>query len=211
MGCTSEQGSDCEHWERPTFSATLSSYYIGKYEVTEGLWNAVMGESSYYKGENYPVDWVSWNSVQEFITKLNSLTGKKYRLPTEAEWEFAARGGRSSKGYKYSGSNTVGNVAWYSGNSSGSIRPVGTKAANELGIYDMSGNVAEWCSDWREYYTSTAKTNPTGPSSGDYRVIRGGSINPFELARDVRVSRRDWGRPDGGGVLPGFRLALSAN
>ena len=146
MGCTSEQGEVCWDHEKPAHQVTLSDFYIGKYEVTQEQWRAVMGNNpSHFTGdEHLPVENVLFNEVQEFITILNSLTGKKYRLPTEAEWEYAARGGRNSLGFMYSGSNTVGNVAWYSGNSNEKTHPVGTKTPNELGIYDMSGNVMEW-------------------------------------------------------------------
>ncbi|MDR0895749.1 MAG: SUMF1/EgtB/PvdO family nonheme iron enzyme [Prevotellaceae bacterium] len=158
---------------------TVSSFHIGKYEVTQGQWKAVMGDnpSGFKKGDNYPVENVSWNDVQGFLRKLNAATGKHYRLPTEAEWEYAARGGNYSRGCIYSGSNSVGNVAWYSDNSGSSSHPVGQKSPNELGIYDMSGNVWEWCSDWYGSYSTSAQTNPTGPSSGSNRVLRGGSWN----------------------------------
>ena len=140
MGATSEQGSDAYDWEKPAHSVTLSGYYIGKYEVTQELWKAVMGSNpSRFKGDNLPVEQVSWDDVQEFLRKLNAMTGKRYRLPTEAEWEFAARGGNSSRGYKYSGSNSLGSVAWYYDNSGSRTHAVGTKSPNELGIYDMSG------------------------------------------------------------------------
>ena len=131
--------------------------------------------SRYTGDDNLPVEQVSWKDVQEFIQKLNALTGKTYRLPTEAEWEYAARGGNQSQGYKYAGSNTVGDVAWHYGNSDHKTHPVGQKQPNELGLYDMSGNVWEWCQDWYGDYSSSAQTNPTGPSSGSYRVLRGGS------------------------------------
>ncbi|GBU22434.1 hypothetical protein R80B4_02594 [Fibrobacteres bacterium R8-0-B4] len=197
---------------------TLSSYYIGKYEVTQGLWRAVMGSSnnpSYFKkGDNYPVENVSWNTiVNEFIPALNRLTGKTYRLPTEAEWEYAARGGNKSGGYKYSGSNTLGSVGWYwdnipsqsSGNSGYGTQPVGGKNPNELGIYDMSGNVWEWVSDWYNYYSSSPTNNPTGPTSGSYRVFRGGSW--ISGARNCRVSFRS-GYPGYSDFDIGLRLVL---
>ena len=177
MGGTSEQGSDAESDEKPTHYVTLSSYYICKYEVTQALWRAVMGSNpSACKGNNMPVGNVSWNDCQTFINRLNSYTGRNFRLPTEAEWEFAARGGNYSRRYKYSGSNYLGDVAWYGGDYTGERpHPVGTKQANELGLYDMSGNVWEWCSDWYGSYSSYSQTNPTGPNSGVERVIRGGS------------------------------------
>ena len=176
MGATSEQGSDANADEKPTHSVTLSDYYIGKYEVTQAQWRAVMGSNPiYFTGNNLPVENVSWTDIQEFIQKLNKKTGKNFRLPTEAEWEYAARGGNQSKGYKYSGSNTLDDVAWYTRNSSSKTHPVGQKQPNELGVYDMTGNVLEWCQDWYGSYSSSSQTNPTGPSSGSGRVLRGGS------------------------------------
>jgi formylglycine-generating enzyme required for sulfatase activity len=211
MGCTSEQ-SDCDSDEKPTRRVTVRDFYIGKYEVTQKEWRDVMGSNpSSFKncGDDCPVESVSWNDVQEFIRKLNQKTGKKYRLPTEAEWEYAARGGSQSKGYKYSGSNNIDNVAWYTGNGGSKTNPVGRKQPNELGIYDMSGNVWEWVSDWygSNYYGSGVNNNPTGPSSGSYRVDRGGSW--FNFALICRVANRDYGHPDGRDSGLGFRLALS--
>ena len=195
MGATSEQGSDADSDEKPTHRVTLSSYYIGKYEVTQAEWRAVMGSNpSNFKGDNLPVENVSWNDCQTFISKLNSLTGKNFRLPTEAEWEFAARGGNNSRGYKYSGSNDIGSVAWYDGNSGSKTHSVGQKSPNELGLYDMTGNVWEWCQDWYGNYSSSSQTNPTGPVSGSYRVYRGGSW--VNLAGYCRVSNR-------GSITPG--------
>ena len=208
MGATSEQGSDAYNDEKPAHSVTLSSYYIGKTEVTQELWQAVMGSNpSNFKGDRKPVERVSWNDCQKFISKLNSLTGKKFRLPTEAEWEFAARGGIKSKGYKYSGSNTLADVAWNGDNSGYKTHDVGTKNPNELGLYDMSGNVWEWCNDWYGNYSSSPSNNPTGPGSGAFRVCRGGSWD--HGARYCRSSDR------GNGTLVnrinnlGLRLCLS--
>jgi len=209
MGCTSEQGNDCDSSEKPSHSVTLSSFYIGETEITQGQWKTVMGNNpSYYKGDNLPVTNVSWNDVQTFIKTLNSTTGKKYRLPTEAEWEYAARGGRSSNGYKYSGSNIINNVAWYDGNSGDKTHPVGTKQANELGIHDMSGNVFEWVNDRYGSYSINSATNPTGPSYGLFRVVRGGSIGETGVLY-CRVSSRDWSDPNDKYDDMGFRLALS--
>ena len=176
MGGTSEQGSDAYTDEKPTHNVTLSSYYICKYEVTQALWRAVMGSNpSKFKGDNLPVEQVSWNDCQTFINRLNSYTGRNFRLPTEAEWEFAARGGNYSRHYKYSGSNNLDDVAWYGDNSGDRTHHVGIKQANELGLYDMSGNVWEWCSDWYGSYSSYSQNDPTGPNSGSYRMRRGGS------------------------------------
>ena len=209
MGATSEQGSDAWDDEKPAHSVTLSGYYIGKYEVTQAQWKAVMGNNpSSFKGDNLPVESVSWNEVQEFIKKLNQMTGKSYRLPTEAEWEYAARGGNNSRGYKYSGSNNIGSVAWYYDNSGSTTHPVGSKSPNELGIYDMSGNVREWCQDrWASnYYSSSPQRNPQGSASGSDRVLRGGCWD--NDARNCRVSCRSYVSPYSGGYYLGFRLVL---
>ena len=227
MGCTSEQGGDCWGDETPTHQVTLSDFYIGKYEVTQGQWKAIMGNNPSYftRGDNYPVENVRWNDIvgtsgatmviknityyaNGFIYKLNQLTGRQYRLPTEAEWEYAARGGRSSNRYKYSGSNTVGNVAWYWDNSDSRTHAVGGKSANELGIYEMSGNVWEWCSDWWGNYSSNAQTDPTGPSTGSIRVFRGGGW--YDYARYARVSFRINYWPSYNYYNLGFRLAHSS-
>ena len=191
--------SDAYDREKPVHSVTVSGFSIGKYEVTQRLWKAVMGTNpSYNKGDNLPVENVSWNQVQEFIRKLNAMTGKHYRLPTEAEWEFAARGGNRSQGYIYSGSSNLSSVAWYYDNSGRKTHPVGTKAPNELGIYDMSGNVWEWTSDiWCTDYKS--------PRTGSYRVFRGGGW--FIIARYCRVSDRGSNAPDYCDYDLGFRLA----
>lgn len=190
MGGTAEQGSDVLNSELPTHSVTLSTYWIGQTEVTQELWSAVMGVNpSGHTGENLPVDKVSWDDCQEFIAKLNELTGMTFRLPTEAEWEYAARGGHSG-GTKYSGSDDINAVAWYSSNSSNTTHPVATKQPNGLGLYDMSGNILEWCADWYYGgYSAEAQTNPTGPETGSRRSLRGGSY-----AREAvycRVSERD--------------------
>lgn len=188
----------------------MSSFYIGKTEVTQALWKAVMGSNpSYFKGDNLPVECVSWNDCQVFIRKLNSLTGQNFRLPTEAEWEFACRGGNNSRGYKYSGSNYIDDVAWYDGNSGNKTHPVATKSPNELGIYDMSGNVWELCSDWHSCYISGAQTNPEGPYRGyigSRRVFRGGECS--DDARSCRSSHRGSNSPDYCFFGLGLRLSL---
>ena len=210
MGATPEQGSDVFDWEKPVHKVTLSSCYIGQTEVTQELWTAVMGSNpSWFKGEgaNLPVECVSWNDCQEFIEKLNAITGRCFRLPTEAEWEYAARGGNKSRGYKYSGGDDIDAVAWYSDNSGLKTHAVATKSANELGIYDMSGNVWEWCQDWYGGYSSAAQTNPTGPTSGSGRVYRGGSWNDY--AKFCRSSFRDYCGASFGNFIFGLRLALS--
>ena len=206
MGATSEQGSFVNIDERPAHEVTLNHYSIGESEVTQELWQAVMGRnpSNFIGNMQRPVEQVSWNECQTFIKKLNKLTGENFRLPTEAEWEFAARGGSVSKGYKYSGSNTIGDVAWFNKNSS-AVHVVKSKQPNELGIYDMSGNVWEWCADKYGSYTSSAQTAPTGSSSGSDRVIRGGSWGYDE--GNCRVSNRENCSPDSRGSSIGFRLA----
>ena len=207
MGATSEQGCDAYDWEKPVHSVTLSGYYIGKTEVTQALWKAVMGSNpSYFKGDDLPVECVSWDDCQEFIRKLNSLTGQHFRLPTEAEWEFACRGGNNSLGYKYSGSDNIDNVAWYCDNSGDETHPVATKSPNELGIHDMSGNVWEWCSDWYDKYSSGALTNPKGPESGSLCVRRGGCRS--YSARNCRSSFRHFNFPAHRYGSLGLRLAL---
>ena len=207
MGATSEQGSDAESDEEPAHQVTLSTYSIGETEVTQELWKAVMGSNpSRFKGDNLPVDMVSWNDCQTFISKLNQLTGRRFRLPTEAEWEYAARGGNKSLGYKYSGSNNIDDVAWYTNttNQKGT-RDVKTKQANELGLYDMSGNVWEWCQDRYGSYSRRSQTNPTGPASGYHRVSRGGCWGSG--AGCCRMAYRGHTTPDACSAQ-GLRLAL---
>ena len=207
MGATPEQENP-HQFEEPTHQVTLSSYYIGETEVTQELWKAVMGNNpSNFKGDNLPVENVSWEDSQTFIGKLNDLTGKRFRLPTEAEWEYAARGGKRSNHTQYSGSSNIDDVAWYSGNSGSKTHPVKTKKPNEFGLYDMSGNVNEWCQDWYGSYSSNAQTNPTGPDSGSYRVFRGGTWSIFGWF--CRSSFRGNSSPGYRGYGLGFRLALS--
>lgn len=207
MGETKEMENSDED-DEPVHQVTLTNdYYIGKYEVTQTLWQVVMGSNpSEIKGNNLPVETVSWDDCQEFILKLNRMTGRKFRLPTEAEWEYAARGGKKSRGYLYSGSSNIDDVAWY-GNNDDKTHQVGMKQANELGIYDMTGNVWEWCQDLYEEYSGLSQTNPTGAAIGDVFISRGGcsgidamSCRPIVrncYTSDVRL-----------GAL-GLRLALS--
>ena len=209
MGATAEQGSDAYTDEKPAHRVTLSDYFIGETEVTQALWQAVMGNNpSEFKGDNRPVENANWNDCQTFIRKLNSLTGKQFRLPTEAEWEYAARGGNKSRGYKYSGGNSLDAVGWYNENSGDATHEVKTKQPNELGIYDMSGNVCEWCNDWsgENYYAKSPASNPKGPSSGSYRIGRGGGWG-FEI-RSCRVAYRDGDKPDLHACGFGLRLAF---
>jgi len=209
MGCTEEQGDDCFDDENPSHQVTLSGFYIGKYQITQKEWIAAMVTNPSLKiGENLPVHEISWHNTQEYISILNAYTGKNYRLPTEAEWEYAARGGQKSEGYKYSGSNNFQEVAWCDYLSGGPF-DVGTKKPNELGIYDMSGNVAEWCNDWYSKYVDIIQTNPTGPETGTLRVIRGSTWCSSSSIRFLRVSARhkkgyNLAIQDGG-----FRLVLS--
>ena len=219
MGATGEQGDEDPYDdEKPAHRVTLSDYHIGQTEVTQELWQAVMGSNpSDFRGSKRPVECVSWDDCQRFINKLNSLTGERFCLPTEAEWEYAARGGQKSGGYKYSGSYILGNVAWYDDNACDGVgedspdygtHDVATKSPNELGIYDMSGNVWEWCQDWYdgEYYSRSPQMNPQGPSSGSHRVFRGGS---WSLpARGCRVAFRGSNTPDIRFIYLGLRLAL---
>lgn len=208
MGCTAEQGTDCWDDEKPAHQVTLSDYYISKYEVTQAQWKEVMGSNpSYFKDcDNCPVEYVNWSDAHFFIRELNKITGKNYRLPTEAEWEFAARGGTNSKRYKYSGSSNINEVGWYKENCDKRTHQVGQKKANELGIYDMTGNVWEWCLDWYGDYNSTLLTNPKGPTSGSYRVCRGGSW--FSSSERCKVSSRSNSKPSIKAEYLGFRLVL---
>lgn len=206
--------SEAEADEKPVHDVTLSSFYMGETEVTQALWQAVMGNNPcYFKGDNLPVEQVSWNDCQDFIQKLNELVSEQlpagwhFALPTEAQWEYAARGGNRKEGCKYSGSNTIGNVAWCWDNSNGRTHPVKGKNANGLGLYDMSGNVWEWCADWYGDYSSLAQAGPQGPSEGSIRVLRGGSWDGN--AGGCRVSNRYIiYYPDNCRDDYGFRLAL---
>lgn len=217
MGAQSKSSSqanydaDAYSDEEPVHSVTLSSFSIGVTEVSQKLWYVVMGSypsvsSTNGLGDDYPVYNISYDQAKQFITNLNSATGQTFRLPTEAEWEFAARGGNASDGYKYSGSNTVGSVGWYNGNASGKAHESATKTANELNLYDMTGNVWEWCSDWYGSYSLSSVTNPTGPSSGSARVIRGGGNS--DNAVDCRITVRSSATPSTKSTTIGFRLAM---
>lgn len=222
MGASREQGVDAESDEKPTHSVTLSTYYMGETEVTQALWQAVMGKSltqivkengwiTYGVGDNYPMYDISYEDCKTFVSKLNSLLstqlgGKRFALPTEAQWEYAARGGNKSQGYKYSGSNSLSAVAWYTDNSGGASHTVKMKQANELELYDMSGNVWEWCQDLYSSYSSSSQTNPTGSSSGSGLVIRGGGWG--SRARRCRVSDRNSFTPSYRYNDLGLRLCL---
>lgn len=206
--------SDAKIDEKPVHSVTLNDFYMGKFEVTQALWQAVMGNNnnpSQFIGDKLPVDNVSWEDCQKFIIELNKicvsqLGEKHFSLPTEAEWEYAARGGNKSGGFKYSGSNDIGDVAWYGINSGWKAHPVGTKQSNELGLYDMSGNVWEWCQDGHDSYSNGSHTDPIGPSTGLFFVYRGGGWS--SNARDCCVSYRGYGTLHRRCDFLGFRLSL---
>ncbi len=228
MGATAEQGEDGCDDEKPVRTIKLEGYHIGKYGVTQAQWRAVMGTtleeqrdkanpegSLYGEGDDYPMYYVSWEEAQAFCKKLSEKTGKKYVLPTEAQWEYAARGGSKSQHYKYAGSDDIEEVAWYEENSYalGKEHPdygthaVGTKKANELGIYDMSGNLYEFCSDWyASSYDENDTDNPQGPADGAFRVARGGSW--ADDAENCRVSFRNLDDSDDRGPDLGFRVAV---
>ncbi|MBQ0129210.1 MAG: formylglycine-generating enzyme family protein [bacterium] len=220
MGATVEQCNCAEDDEKPAHNVTLNDFYIGDTQVTQALWKAVMGREPYHdggwksvsgKGDEYPAYRISWNDCQSFINNLNNicssqLKGKKFAMPTEAEWEYAARGGQKSQGYKYSGSKNIGEVANYDNYRKGKTCLVAHKKPNELGLYDMSGNVEEWCADWKGNYSMAAQINPVGPKAGSYRVIRGGS---WEGKADFcRVSSRNGRLPEYSDFTIGLRLAL---
>lgn len=207
MGGTREQGEDAFEDEKPTHKVTLSTFSIGRYPITQDQWEAVMGNNpSHFKGEKLPVESVSWFDCQEFVKKLNEMTGRHFRLPTEAEWEYAARGGKKGKRYKYSGGNILMQVGWFNENSGGTSHDVGQKSPNELGLYDMSGNIWEWVQDWKGDFTSEEQINPTGPETGLERVCRGGGWNR-EIDR-ARVSYRGDDQPDLRYCSLGLRIAL---
>lgn len=219
MGCTSEQGGDCNSDESPSRYVTVNSFYMGMLEVTQSQWEKVMGTSIYQQknkanpdlpmcgtGADYPIYYVSWEEAKEFCRRLSQQTGKTYRLPTEAEWEYAARGGKKNEGTKYSGSNYLGSVAWYVDNSNDSTHPCGTKQADALGLYDTSGNVWEWCEDWYGNYVSYDTNNPKGATTGQYRVLRGGSWDSG--ASYFRVTFRGYSGPGGRSGNVGFRVVL---
>jgi formylglycine-generating enzyme required for sulfatase activity len=228
MGCTSDP-NDCFENEEPTHSVTLSDFYLGKWQVTQQLWKKVMGTTIsqqrnlldsiftfpfHGEGGLYPMYYINYMECEEFCEKLNQLLSKqlpegyKFALPSEAQWEYAARGGKKSKGYLYSGSDKIGNIAWYEELSNEQTHEVGTKKKNELGIYDMSGNLWEWCVDWfdGEYYNYSPSTDPTGPSYGYFRALRGGSWR--SIAQGCRTSCRYRSSPNERASNCGLRLAL---
>jgi formylglycine-generating enzyme required for sulfatase activity len=210
MGCMAMYEDFCHDNEKPAHTVTLSDFRIGKFEVTQEQWYALMdtNPSIYANCARCPVENVSYEDVMLFIGKLNRLTGKTFALPTEAEWEYAARGGSKSAGYPYSGGTDIESVAWHDENSRKTPTQVGSAKPNELGLYDMSGNVWEWCSDWfgAQYYSVSESINPKGPERGEYRVVRGGSWD--SNAADCRVTARRDLKPDARNAVTGFRLVL---
>lgn len=200
----SNEGGD---YDKAVHPVSLGNYHLSRFPITQEQWEALMGSNpSHFKGERNPVNYVSWNDCQQFIEKLNLLSGLDFRLPTEAEWEYAARGGKAFKGYTYSGSNDLDKVGWYAGNTNNKTHPVGEKAANELGLHDMSGNVWEWCSDWYvgEYYKKAPQSDPKGPGVGFFRVMRGGSFH--DDTGNCRVSLRYFNEPENRNHHVGFRV-----
>lgn len=194
--------------ESPVHRVSVDNYCIGKFEVTQAQWVAAMGSNpSLIQGDNLPVENVTWEQVQDFITLLNEKSGKEYRLPTEAEWEFAAKGGNKSENFKYSGYSVLGACGWYYSNSEATTHEVGSKYPNELGIFDMSGNVREWCSDWFDYYVSSEINNPQGSNYGSMKVNRGGSWSTPAI--NCRNTYRHTDFPYDAAQDLGFRLALS--
>ena len=212
MGCTHPRGEKHTYAdELPLHKVTVNSFYIGRFEVTQGLWKKVMGEnpSKWFGNDSLPVEQVSWNDVQIFIARLSQITGYRFRLPTEAEWEYAARGGVRSNRTPYPGTRTqVWEACWFGGNSSGHSHPVGRLKPNELGLYDMGGNVMEWCSDWMESYTDKPQNCPQGPRNGENRILRGGCFNSPTWG--CSVFERSWYLPDYGYSFYGFRLVLDS-
>lgn len=215
MGCSGNNENICDDDEMPAHNVTVNSFYIGRFEVSQDLWKAVMGYNpSHFKGNKHPVECVSWYECETFVNRLSELTGYEFRIPTEAEWEFAARGGNNSKHYFYSGSNTASDVSWFASDKldlketiKKGTHNIGQKAPNELGVYDMSGNVYEWCYDWFGLYYVQHENNPTGPKNGTYRVGRGGSwINPGDYCR---VSYRSYSPPGNGYYYLGLRIAMT--
>lgn len=211
MGATAEQQGDSYEWEKPVHDVTLSDFHISKHLITQEIWQAIMSNNpSSEKGSNLPVVNVTWEDCIEFIQKLNELTGLHFKLPTEAQWEYAARGGNKSRGYKFSGSNNVDDVAWcwYSIQAIDKLHPICEKAPNELGIYDMSGDVWEWCNDWYYIYDGNPVTDPVGAISGTRKVMRGGSSGIYSGPTCCRVSYRIGRIPKYKDNYLGFRVVL---
>ncbi|MBU0479695.1 MAG: formylglycine-generating enzyme family protein [Proteobacteria bacterium] len=209
-GCFMMGDDGGEDHVRPTHSVCLDDFWIARYELTQGQWSRLMGSNpSRFQGSERPVEMVSWNDAREFLVRAKDWTGLDYRLPTEAEWEFAGIGGKLSRGDVYAGSNQADEVAWYSRNSDGETHPVGRKKPNELGLYDMSGNVWEWCADWYDplYYRASPRYNPKGAEEGFFRVRRGGSW--LIVPDGTRPRFRRYGLPGDRHDYQGFRPAIT--
>lgn len=195
---------------RPRHAVSVDGFYIGRFEVTQAQWRAVMGEdpSKFNGSDNLPVETVSWEEAQRFVTLLSQMTGHRFRLPYEAEWEYAARGGARGQGMPFAGYTraTLDTCCWYCVNSHGHTHAVGSRMPNELGLYDMSGNVAEWCQDWMENYSGEEQENPRGPRYGEHRVLRGGHYNSTSAA--CTVYDRSWYIPSGKYEMFGFRVVM---
>ncbi|HWB64840.1 MAG TPA: formylglycine-generating enzyme family protein [Chitinophagales bacterium] len=208
MGCPTMQDSDCYYWEKPRHTVVISTLFVSKYDVTQKEWKTIMGSLPPANTcDECPVINVTWHDAYIFINKLNQLSGKNYRLPTEAEWEYAAKGGNKAHGYKYAGGDVAMEVAWYDSTISKTEHPVGEKKANELGLYDMSGNVWQWCSDWfdEKYYSKSPSNNPQGPTVElQDKVVRGGSW--WGPMKDCRIANRDKFGPNAKDDDVGFRL-----
>ena len=210
MGGTYEQHRESISTDLPTHTVALNTYYIGTTEVTQALWKAVMPEWNFlddFYTPTHPMAYISWYDCQEFIRRLDSITGLPFRLPTESEWEFAARGGNRSLGYRFAGSNIIDSVSWYLNNAGFRQHQVASRWSNELALYDMTGNVSEWCSDWYGRYHLGTEPNPKGPESGEWKVVRGGSYDNCEA--NLYLSRREYLNPNEATNYCGLRLALT--
>jgi formylglycine-generating enzyme required for sulfatase activity len=210
MGGTYEQHRESISTDLPTHTVALNTYYIGTTEVTQALWKAVMTEWNFlddFYTPTHPMAYISWYDCQEFIRRLDNITGLPFRLPTESEWEFAARGGNRSLGYRFAGSNIIDSVSWYLNNAGFRQHQVASRWSNELALYDMTGNVSEWCSDWYGRYHLGTEPNPKGPESGEWKVVRGGSYDNCEA--NLYLSRREYLNPNEATNYCGLRLALT--
>lgn len=210
MGATPDQHDEHTISDKPAHTVVLSPFYIAETEVTNALWHAVMPEKRFVEGwmnPMQPITYISWNDAQLFLHRLDSLTGMPFRLPTEAEWEYAARGGAKSKGYRFAGSDLCDTVAWNTANAGFKKHLVKSKLPNELGLYDMTGNVSEWCQDWFGQYYYGTEPNPKGPAEGDKRVVRGGSYD--NCADNIHLSCRQYYLPDEANNCIGLRVAFT--
>lgn len=210
MGSTPDQYDEHTITDKPAHTVVLSPFYIATTEVTNALWHAVMPERRIVEGwmdPTQPITYISWEDAQIFLQRLDSLTGMPFRLPTEAEWEFAARGGNKARGLRFAGSDIADNVAWHTGNAGFKKHRVGQKSANELGLYDMTGNVSEWCADWFGQYYLGTEPDPKGPETGEKKIVRGGSYD--NCADNIHLSCRQYYLPDETNNCIGFRIAFT--